>query len=64
MVRFKLKKLADKEAKLIMLYLLIDSISEFFGSHFRCGNHPILYFFIRSIILGIFIFLLALFMLI
>lgn len=39
-----------------MLYLLIDSISEFFGSHFRCGNHPILYFFIRSIILGIFIF--------
>jgi len=39
-----------------MLYLLIDNISEFFGSHFRCNNHPVLYFFIRSIILGIFIF--------
>lgn len=39
-----------------MLYLLVNSISEFFGSHFRCGNHPVLYFFIRSIILGIFIF--------
>ena len=37
-----------------MLYLIVDSIAEFLGSHFRCNNYPIIYVLIRTIVLGLF----------